>query len=238
IHRDADAAATLLTTVLASPTGYGRIVRSKSGEVTRIVEEADATDEERAITEVGTSIYCFRHSVLAPTLRRIAPSHASGEYYLTDAVEVLEQAGYTIATMLAPEAVEAAGVNDRAQLAAAEAVVRDRINERWMRRGVTMVNPEDTYVDTSVVLAAEVVLRPGVVLEGSTKIDSGAVIGPNCHLVDCSVGAGARIEQTVANQAVIGEDAIVGPFAFLEIGTRVPSGARIGATPLEAREER
>jgi bifunctional UDP-N-acetylglucosamine pyrophosphorylase / glucosamine-1-phosphate N-acetyltransferase len=237
-HREADAAATLLTTVLESPTGYGRIVRSASGDVTRIVEEADATDEERRITEVGTSIYCFRHGVLAPTLRRIAPSNASGEYYLTDAVAVLEQAGYKIATMFAPESVEAAGVNDRAQLAAAEAVVRERINERWMRRGVTMVNPDDTYIDTAVVLAAEVVLRPGVVLEGSTRVDAGAVIGPHCHLVDCSVGAGARVEETVANQAVIGENAVVGPFAFLEMGARVPSGARIGATPLEAREER
>jgi bifunctional UDP-N-acetylglucosamine pyrophosphorylase / glucosamine-1-phosphate N-acetyltransferase len=237
-HRKTDAAATLLTTVLESPTGYGRIVRSKTGDVTCIVEEADATDEEREITEVATSIYCFRHSVLAPTLRRIAPSDASGEYYLTDAIAVLEQAGYTVATMQAPEPVEAAGVNDRAQLAVAEAVVRERINERWMRKGVTMVNPEDTYVDASVVLAQEVVLRPGVILEGSTTIDSGAVIGPNSHLVDCSVGPGARIEQSVATQAVIGEDAIVGPFAFLEMGTRVPPGARIGVSPVEAREER
>ncbi len=238
IHRATDAAATLLTTVLESPTGYGRIVRSKSGDVACIVEEADANDEEREITEVATSIYCFRHSVLAPTLRRIAPSSSSGEYYLTDAIAVLQQAGYTVATMQAPQPIEAAGVNDRAQLAAAEAVVRERINERWMRRGVTMVNPEDTYIDTSVVLAQEVVLRPGVSLEGSTRVESGAVIGPNCHLVDCSVGAGARIEQSVATQSVIGEDAVVGPFAYLEMGTRVPSGARVGASPLEAREER
>jgi bifunctional UDP-N-acetylglucosamine pyrophosphorylase / glucosamine-1-phosphate N-acetyltransferase len=237
-HRETDAAATLLTTVLESPIGYGRIVRSRTGEVTSIVEEAEATDEERAITEVATSIYCFRHGVLAPTLRRIAPSSASGEYYLTDTIGELEQAGYTVATLRAPEPVEAAGVNDRAQLAAAEAVVRERINERWMRRGVTMVNPDDTYIDASVVLEREVILRPGVVLEGSTIVESGAVIGPNCHLIDCSVGAGARIEQSVASQSVIGEDAVVGPFAFLEMGTRVRPGARVGASPTEAREER
>lgn len=237
-HRETDVAATLLTTVLENPTGYGRIVRSNSGDVACIVEEADATDEERAITEVATSIYCFRHSVLAPALRRIAPSSASGEYYLTDAVAVLEQAGYSVATMQAPEPVEAAGVNDRAQLAAAEAVVRERINERWMRRGVTMVNPEDTYIDASVVLAPEVMLRPGVILEGATKIGAGAVIGPNCHLVDCSIGAGARVAQTVATQSVIGEDAVVGPFVLLEMGSRIPSGAQVGAPSVDGREER
>ncbi len=238
IHRATDAAATLLTTVLDRPTGYGRIVRTMSGDVERIVEEAEATDEERDIHEVATSIYCVRHSVLAPTLRRIAPSSSNGEYYLTDAIAVLEQAGYTIATLPAPESVEAAGVNDRAQLSAAEAVVRARINERWMRRGVTMVNPEDTYVDASVELAEEVMLGPGVILEGTTRVDSGAVIGPYCHLVDCAVGSGARVERSVATQAVIGKDAVVGPFAHLEMGTRVASGARVRGVPAETGEER
>lgn len=236
-HRAADAAVTLLTTVLSNASGYGRIVRSTSGDVERIVEEADASDEEREITEVATSIYCFRHSVLAPTLRRLMPDNASGEYYLTDAIAVLEQAGYKVASLQAPEPVEAAGVNDRAQLAAAEAVVRERINERWMRRGVTMVNPEDTYVDASVTLSEEVVLLPGVILEGSTRVHPGAVIGPNCHLVDCEIGVGARVEQSVASQAMIGENAVVGPFAFLEMGTRVVAGARVGQGPSGPKAE-
>ena len=227
-HRAEDAAATLLTAILDDPTGYGRIVRSKTGDVARIVEETDADDDERVIAEVATSVYCFRHSILAPTLRRLSPDNAQGEYYLTDAIAVLEQAGYRVVTMAANEPVEAAGVNDRAQLAAAEAVLRERLNERWMRRGVTMVNPDDTYLDVSVELAEEVVIYSGVHLEGSTSVGKGAVIGPNCHLVDCTVGPGARLHQTVAQQALIGEDAVVGPFVSLEMGSRVDAKSRVG----------
>ena len=134
----------------------GRVRAGRSGrgdeQVVRIVEDVDATDEERAIHEVNTSIYCFRRALLAPALRRLSPSNAQGEYYLTDVIEVLSAAGYAVRSMVIDDPVETAGVNDRAQLAAAEAEVRDRINERWMRRGVTMWDPERTYVDTTVEL--------------------------------------------------------------------------------------
>jgi bifunctional UDP-N-acetylglucosamine pyrophosphorylase/glucosamine-1-phosphate N-acetyltransferase len=226
LHRERDAGATLLTARLPDPTGYGRIVRQRGGDVARIVEEADATDEEREITEVATSMYCFRHSVLAPALRRITPNNASGEYYLTDTIAVLADAGYPVVSFVAPHGSEAAGVNDRAQLAAAEAELRSRINERWMRRGVTMIDPDSTYLDTAVRLGPDVTLYPGVVLEGSTTIGRQAVIGPHCHLLDCVVGAGARVEQTTAREAVIGEDAVVGPYVLLGPGTEVASGSR------------
>ena len=147
VHRAEEAGATLLTAVVENPTGYGRVVHGKDGGVTRVVEEVDATDEEKMIDEVNTSIYCFRRSILAPTLRRISPANAQGEYYLTDAVAVLHSAGYAVRSLVLHDAMEAAGVNDRAQLAVAEAELRDRINERWMRRGVTMWDPERTYVD-------------------------------------------------------------------------------------------
>ncbi len=146
-HRAEGAGATLLTAVVDNPTGYGRVVHGKDGDVTRVVEEADATDEEKEIDEVNTSIYCFRRSILAPTLRRLSPANSQGEYYLTDAVAVLQSAGYAVRSLVLPDSMEAAGVNDRAQLAVAEAELRDRINERWMRRGVTMWDPERTYID-------------------------------------------------------------------------------------------
>lgn len=227
-HRASDAAATLLTAVVTQPRGYGRVVRAKDGSVARIVEEADATDEQREIDEVATSIYCFRHNVLAPTLRRLSPDNAQGEYYLTDAVAVLHAAGYPVASMVAADPMEAAGVNDRAQLAAAEAELRERINERWMRRGVTMTDPEQTYVDSSVQLGPDVTLLPGVLLEGTTTVGRGAVVGPGCRIVDCQIGAGARVEQTVARQSVIGEEAVVGPFASLSPGTRLAPRASTG----------
>jgi len=225
-HREHDAAASLLTARLSDPTGYGRIVRQRDGRVSRIVEEDDATDEEREIDEVNTSMYCFRHSVLAPALRRISPDNANGEYYLTDTIAVLADAGYPVISLVASDPSEAAGVNDRAQLAAAEAELRSRMNERWMRRGVTMVDPDTTYLDSSVRLGPDVTIYPGVVLEGSTVIGRQAVIGPDCHLVDTEVGAGARVEHTVARDARIGEEAIVGPFVVLGPGAEVANGER------------
>ncbi|MHB8465125.1 MAG: bifunctional UDP-N-acetylglucosamine diphosphorylase/glucosamine-1-phosphate N-acetyltransferase GlmU [Acidimicrobiales bacterium] len=228
LHRQSDAAASILSAVIEDPTGYGRIVRGKDGRVLRIVEHADAEDDELEIKEINTSIYCFRRSVLAPALRRLSPENAQGEYYLSDVIEVLADAGYPVVTYIAPDAIETAGVNDRAQLAMAEAELRDRINERWMRRGVTMVDPEHTYIDVSVDLATDVTLFPGTVLRGSTAVGVGAEIGPNAHLVDTQVGEGAIVEQTVARQATIGPDARVGPFATLAPGSHVPMGMVTG----------
>ena len=227
-HRQARAAATVLTAVLDTPTGYGRIVRGKDERVARIVEEADATDDERAIREVNTGIYAFRRAVLAPGLRRLSPDNSQGEYYLTDIVGVLHDAGYPVTSLVVADSMEVAGVNDRAQLAVAEAELRDRINERWMRRGVTMIDPERTYVDTSVSLAPDVTLFPGTLLQGTTAIATGAEIGPNSHLVDCVVGSRATVANSVARAAEIGTDAVVGPYATILPGGRVAPGTVTG----------
>ena len=203
-HRAEDAGATLLTAVVENPLGYGRVVHGKDGDVTRVVEEADATEDEKLIDEVNTSIYCFRRSILAPTLRRLSPANAQGEYYLTDAVGVLSSAGYSVRSLVLPDSMEAAGVNDRAQLAVAEAELRDRINERWMRRGVTMWDPERTYVDAEVHLEADVSLLPGVILRGNCVVGAGAEIGPNSVLTDTTVGDGAVVAASVCTLAAIG----------------------------------
>jgi bifunctional UDP-N-acetylglucosamine pyrophosphorylase/glucosamine-1-phosphate N-acetyltransferase len=227
-HRESDAAATLLTAELDNPYGYGRVIRSRDGRVAQVVEESDADDDQRQIQEVCTSIYCFRRSVLAPALRRLSPENAQGEYYLTDVVGVLHDAGYNVVSLVASDAMDTAGVNDRAQLAVAEAELRDRNNERWMRRGVTMVDPERTYVDASVSLEADVTLFPGTVLEGHTVVSGHAVIGPDTRLRDCRVGAEAILEQVVATRASIGRGARLGPFVVLDAGAVVPEGAVVG----------
>lgn len=227
-HRSSDAAATLLTARLADPTGYGRVLRDRDGHVLRIVEEADASEEERAVQEVNTSIYCFRRGLLAPALRRLGPENAQGEYYLTDTIAVLHDAGYGVGTFVARDPMEVAGVNDRAQLAVAEAELRDRSNERWMRRGVTMVDPERTYVDASVSLSPDVTLLPGSILQGSTIVERGAEIGPDTHLVDCRVREDAVVERCTARQAEIGAAARVGPFAWLGPGVSVAPGTVTG----------
>ena len=228
LHRQADAAASVLTAVIDDPKGYGRVVRGKDDRVLRIVEEPDADDEEREIREVNTSIYCFRRGLLAPALRRLSPENAQGEYYLSDVVEVLAEAGYRVVSLIAPDAVETAGVNDRAQLAMAEAELRDRTNERWMRRGVTMVDPERTYIDASVDLAPDVTLFPGTILRGATSVGAGSEIGPDTQLVDTQVGERAVVEYSVARQAVVGTDARVGPFATLQPGADVAAGTVTG----------
>jgi bifunctional UDP-N-acetylglucosamine pyrophosphorylase/glucosamine-1-phosphate N-acetyltransferase len=228
LHRSSGAACSVLTAMLPDPTGYGRVVRGRDDRVTHIVEQRDATEAQLAINEVNTSIYCFRRSVLAPSLRRLSPDNSQGEYYLTDVVSVLHDAGYPIVSVVASEAKETAGVNDRLQLASAESELRRRTNESWLRQGVGMVDPASTYIDVTVRLAPDVTLFPNVVLQGDTVIGEGAEIGPDTRLTDCRVGEGAVVEKTVGRNADIGAGAWVGPFAFLEPGSSISPGARTG----------
>lgn len=227
-HRDQEAAASILTARLEDAFGYPRIIRDKDGGVARIVDDRDCTPEELDVEEVATQLYCFRHGVVAPALRRVAPDLTTGEYFITRTIAVLHDAGYSVISVPVEDAIEAAGVNDRAQLAAAEAEMRSRINGRWMRRGVTMVDPEATYVAATVSLSADVVLLPGTILEGTTVIGEGAVVGPSTRLADCEVGAGARVESSSAERAVIGDNAVVRPFSVLEPGARLAPGQQVG----------
>ncbi len=227
-HRLADAAATLLVAELDDPSGYGRIVRDDRGNVDRIVEHGDANEAEAQIREVNASIYCFRRGLLAPALRRLRPENSQGEYYLTDVVKVLRAAGHEVLAVGADDEAEILGVNDRSQLAAAEAVLRRRINDAWMRAGVSMTDPARTYVDASVELAPDVRLLPGTMLEGRTVVGAGSVIGPDTRLVDTIVGGGAVVAQTVARESEIGDRATVGPWASLRAGTHLAPGAHVG----------
>ncbi len=227
-HRRTDAAATILTAVLDDPTGYGRVVRTKDDRVSRIVEESDAADDQKAIDEINTSIYCFRESLLAPALRRLSPENAQGEYYLTDVIEVLHDAGHPVRTVVSDDPTETNGVNDRIQLSAAEGELRTRTNLRWMQAGVTMLDPVRTYLDTTVELAPDVTLFPGTMLQGQTVVGANSEIGPDTRLVDTLVGANARVEKAMARDATIGDSARVGPFAVLEPGAEVPSGSTTG----------
>jgi len=227
-HRLTDAAATLLTAELDDPTGYGRVVRDARDNVDHIVEQGDANDAELEITEVNPSIYCFRRAFLAPALRRLSPENAQGEYYLTDVIGVLRQTGHGIVGIAAPDPSETLGVNDRAQLAAAETVLRARINAHWMREGVSITDPAHTYIDANVELEADACLLPGTILEGRTVVGAGSVIGPATQLVDTIVGEGATVCQTVARDSEIGDRATVGPWASLRAGSHIAADAHVG----------
>ncbi len=230
-HRGRGAAATLLTARLDDPSGYGRIIRAPDGQVLEVVEDADATAEQRAVTEVNTSIYCFRRPLLAEALAQVGTDNAQGEMYLPDVIRLLSSTGHAIAVHTVEDAAEARGVNDRVQLAGAEAILRARINEAWMRAGVTMVDPAATYVDRSVELDTDVTLFPGTVLKGATVVGARSVLGPEAHLVDTVVAEGAVVERSTAYASTIGARARVGPYVTLEVGSVVAPDAQVGPRP-------
>jgi bifunctional UDP-N-acetylglucosamine pyrophosphorylase / glucosamine-1-phosphate N-acetyltransferase len=211
-HRQSGAAATVLSFEPPDPRSYGRILRDGDGRLRAIVEAADASPEELEVAEVNSSIYVFDAERLWPALERLEPHNAQGELYLTDAVRGLAEAGEEVAVHLASDAAEIEGVNTRAELAAAAAVLRDRINERHMLAGVTIVDPATTWIDPSVELAADAVIEPFTVLRGSTRVGAEAQIGPHAVVVD----------------AVVGPGALVGPFCYLRPGTVLEDGAKAG----------
>jgi bifunctional UDP-N-acetylglucosamine pyrophosphorylase/glucosamine-1-phosphate N-acetyltransferase len=227
-HRRTGAAATVLTAVMADPTGYGRVLRGRDDRVARIVEQRDGTPEELEVDEVNTSIYCFRRSLLAPALRRIEPDNSQGEYYLTDVVEVLASAGHPVEALAVADPAETQGINDRLQLAAAEAELRRRTNEALLSSGVTMVDPSAVYVDTTVRVGRDVTLFPGVMLQGSTVVGDGTELGPDTRLVDTVVGAECVVERTTGRNATIGDRSSVGPYASLAPGADIPADSVTG----------
>jgi len=226
-HQSSGAVATVLTAVVPDPTGYGRVLRRSDGAVLAIVEHRDATEEQRAVDEVNTSVYAFESGPLRDALNRLSTANAQGEEYLTDVVGLFVDAGLSVGAMVA-DPVETAGVNDRAQLAAAHKAYNQRLLEDWMRSGVTVVDPATTWVDAEVALAPDVVLRPGVQLHGRTAVARGAEVGPDCTLVDTVVGEGARVIRAHCVRAEIGPDAEVGPFAYLRPGAALGRGSKVG----------
>ena len=228
-HADSGAAVTILTASLADPVGYARVVRAKADRIARVVEEVDATDDELVSGEVSSGIYCFRRSLLAPALRRLSPRNSRGVSYLSDVVRVLAETGHPVHAHRVRDVTDIYGVNDRVQLARVEAELRRRTNDYWLGQGVTLVDPAHTYIDTTVQIGADVTVFPGTMLQGRTVVGEGADLGPNTRLVDCAVGAGARIESTVGHDAEIGPGAVVGPYAVLEPGDAVAPGTQTGA---------
>ncbi len=221
-------AATLLTSEMDDPTGYGRVIRAADGRVLRIVEQRDASRDELEITEVCTSIYAFRRDLLGPALRHLSPDNSQGEFYLTDVVGVLGGMGHRVGRVHAP-AEETQGVNDRWQLALAERELRARTNRQWLLNGVTMLDPRQTFIDVNVRLGRDVTLYPGTILEGNTVIGDGSEIGPDTRLDDCIVGRDCRVQHTVGNDAEVSDRAKVGPYAHLPAGSHVAKGTVTGA---------
>lgn len=227
-HRRAGAAVTLLTTEPADPTGYGRVLRTADGSVTGIVEERDADDAQRAVREVNSGIYVFDAAFLRAGVGRLSAHNDQGELYLTDLVALARGDGAGVGAVVCTDPWQVAGVNDRVQLAALRAELNRRVLERWMRAGVTVIDPAGTWVDVQVQLAADVTLHPGTQLHGVTSVGGGAEIGPDTTLTACEIGAGARVIRSHGSESVIGPGAVVGPFAYLRPGARLGERGKIG----------
>jgi bifunctional UDP-N-acetylglucosamine pyrophosphorylase/glucosamine-1-phosphate N-acetyltransferase len=227
-HREEAAAATLLSAVLPDAHGYGRVVRRSSGDVDRIVEHKDATEEERQLREINSGTYAFTVAALRTHLPRVGSANAQNEKYVTDVVGLLTAAGERVSARAVDETWRLEGINDRVQLAAAARRLNDRIVEHWQREGVSIVDPQTTWIDRDVALSADVELLPGTQLKGATYVAAGAVVGPDTTLVDTEVGEGAVVKRTDATLAVIGARASVGPFSYLRPGTVLGEGGKIG----------
>ncbi|MGY1693086.1 bifunctional UDP-N-acetylglucosamine diphosphorylase/glucosamine-1-phosphate N-acetyltransferase GlmU [Geodermatophilus sp. SYSU D01105] len=228
-HRAAGNVLTVLTAVVDEPTGLGRIVRDADGAVTAIVEERDATEEQRAIREINAGVYVGDAAALRRTLAGLGEDNDQGEQYLTDVLGLLVAEGARVGGAPAEDPVDVLGCNDRRELAARRRTLNDRLLDELMRSGVTVVDPATTWVDVTVTVEADAVLEPGVQLQGATTVATGAVVGPDTTLRDTAVGEGASVVRSHVLGAVVGPEATVGPFSYLRPGTRLAAGAKVGA---------
>ncbi|MFF5446948.1 bifunctional UDP-N-acetylglucosamine diphosphorylase/glucosamine-1-phosphate N-acetyltransferase GlmU [Streptomyces sp. NPDC012888] len=222
-------AVTVLTAEVPDSTGYGRIVRdAESGAVKAIVEHKDATDAQRAIREINSGVFAFDGALLADALGKVRTDNSQGEEYLTDVLGILREAGHRVGASVGGDHREILGINNRAQLAEARALLNARLLERAMLGGVTVVDPGSTFVDVTVTFGQDATVHPGTQLLGTTHVGEGAEVGPNSRLKDTRVGAGARVDNTVADGAVVGDGASVGPFAYLRPLTVLGPKAKAG----------
>lgn len=227
-HQKNQAAVTVLTAMLEEPHGYGRIIRDEKGDIKEIVEERDASDEVKRVNEINAGIYCFSASFLWPSLAELKPDNEQQEYYLTDVVKTARVRNLPVKSFMTDHAEEIMGVNDRLQLSRAGVALKRRINEVLMLAGVTIVDPETTYIDPTVLISPDTVVYPGTYIEGNTVINPNCSIGPGATIRNCRIGTGSVVMHTVAVESVIGDNCQVGPFAFLRPGTVLEAGVKVG----------
>ncbi len=227
-HRQAGNAVTVMTAVVADPTGYGRILRS-GDDVAGIVEHRDADDAQRAINEINSGIYVFDAGILRAGLASLTPDNDQHQLYLTDVVAYARDHGQRVGAYVETDVWQTEGVNDRVQLAALAAEMNRRIVTHWMREGVTVIDPATTWIEAGVSIEPDVEIWPGTVLRGATSIASGAVVGPDTRLTDVEVGEDAQVLRSEATLAVISPKATVGPYSYLRPGTQLGESGKIGA---------
>lgn len=227
-HKQNNYSATVITAELSDPSGYGRIVRNKDGSVEKIVEHKDASEEERKIKEVNSSMYCFTISHLMDALKELNNNNSQGEYYLTDTVGILAGKGLKVGALKVDDPNEILGINDRVQLAEASEAMRKRILNGYMRSGVTIIDPSSTYIDDSVEIGTDTIIYPGTIIEGESKIGEDCIIGPNSRIVNSRIGNSAEVNSSVVLESTIGDGTHIGPFAYIRPDCDIGRNVKIG----------
>lgn len=227
-HTNGDFKATVLTSDMEVPAGYGRIIRDNQGYVESIVEEKDATDEQRKIIEVNSGIYCFEGKSLKSVLEKIDNNNAQKEYYLTDALDILRNEGLRIGGYKIADSGEIQGINSKVQLSEAEKIMRTRTNEKLMLEGAIIIDPENTYIESDVKIGIDTVIYPGVTLEGNTVIGENCEIGSNTRIKNSQIGNGVNIQISNIVESIIGDNSKVGPYANLRPQSELGKNVKIG----------
>lgn len=227
-RRSHHTACVVLTTTLPDPTGYGRIVRNRDNTVRKIVEHKDTNNYEEKIDEINTGTYCFDAKDLAWAINRVNNKNTQKEYYLTDVVEIFQSVGKEVEAVVCEDPTEVVGVNSRRDMAQAERFLRARINNRVMDEGVTLVDPQNTYIDNTAIIGRDTKILPFTIIEGNCRIGEGCRIGPNVSVLEAQLGDRVVVRNSVVDRATVGNDVEIGPYAHIRPGTTLPSGARIG----------
>ncbi len=220
--------ATILTANLDDATGYGRIIRNDEGKVIKIVEDKDASDDEKLVKEINSGIYCFTTKYLYESLAKINNSNSQKEYYLTDTIEILLNDSLKVGAVRVKDSSELLGINNRIQLAQAEKIMRKRIVDYHMENGVTIINPEDTYINADVSIGTDTIIYPGCIIEGLSKLGVETIIGPNSHIINSVIGDNVRIQNSVLLNSHIDRNAQIGPFAYLRPDSIIGKEVKIG----------
>lgn len=227
-HEEKSAKATVLTAHAEDPHGYGRVIRNGEGNVERIVEQKDASEEEGKVQEINTGTYCFDNESLFRALSNVSNNNAQGEYYLPDVMEILQGEGEAVSAYQMDDLKEALGVNDRVALSKAEALMRERINEKHMKNGVTIIDSSHTYISEEAVIGRDVTIHPGTTITGDTVIEDDAVIGPNSSVERSFIGEGTVVKQSVVADSRVGSRVNIGPFAHIRPESELGDGAKVG----------
>lgn len=227
-HIENEYTATVLTTKVDNPTGYGRVIRDENGDLLKIVEQKDGNAEELAVNEINSGIYCFKGQMLRESLDLLDNNNAQGEYYLTDTIKILRDKGFKVGAFNGSTIEELMGVNSRVELAKAEALMRKRINEQHLVNGVTIIDTVATYIEADVKIGSDTIIYPGVMLHGNTKIGNECVIGMNSSITNSTIGNNTEVKNSTIIDSNVGDNTTVGPYAYLRPKSNIGNNVKIG----------